>query len=70
MGADGGRSRVREFLVGAEKAKPEMLKLTMINYCDGKFTVEQALRMRTLHPVMKVAFHPELLGGCLQAGEL
>ena len=68
VGADGSRSKVRQILVGAEAAKPEELPFTMINYSAAKYTAEQARLLRTVHPIVKLAYHPENQGLCLVAG--
>ena len=68
IGADGSRSKVRQFLVGEEKAKPEDLPYTMVNFSAGKYTAEQVALLRTVHPIVKLAHHPENRGSALLAG--
>jgi 2-polyprenyl-6-methoxyphenol hydroxylase-like FAD-dependent oxidoreductase len=67
IGADGSRSKVRQFLVGDEAAKPQLLPFTFINYSNGKYTAEQAKLLRTVHPIVKLGYHPENQGLSLLA---
>lgn len=62
IGADGSRSKVREFLVGLENAKLRDLGLTMVNYAAGPYESEEvARRLREMyHPVVKLAHHDEM----------
>ena len=68
VGADGSRSKVREFLVGSEAAKPQFVDLTMINYPLGGYTAEEARLLQTLHPVFKIAAHPQNPGNGILGG--
>jgi 2-polyprenyl-6-methoxyphenol hydroxylase-like FAD-dependent oxidoreductase len=69
IGADGSRSKVREILVGVEAAKPEMLDYTMVNHSAGSYTAEQVHLLRAIHPIVKIAHHPENQGGFVLAGK-
>ena len=55
IGCDGGRSKVRVFLVGAKAAECEDKGLSIINL-QYNYTAEQALHLRTLHPTFKAAY--------------
>ncbi|KAK4543969.1 hypothetical protein LTR36_004743 [Oleoguttula mirabilis] len=55
IGCDGSRSRVREYLVGAEAAKLEEIGLTMINYVGSGYTAEQAQLLRSYHPIVQLS---------------
>ena len=68
IGCDGSHSRVREFLVGHEAAQLEDTGHTMINHAATHYSPEQAHLLRTVHPILKLAWHPELPGGSLLAG--
>ncbi|KAI4598369.1 hypothetical protein KJ359_002778 [Pestalotiopsis sp. 9143b] len=67
IGCDGSRSKVREYIVGVDEAKQQDLGITMINIPSAHYTVQQALKNRDLHPVVKLSFHPELPGTTLLA---
>jgi 2-polyprenyl-6-methoxyphenol hydroxylase-like FAD-dependent oxidoreductase len=69
LGCDGSHSKVREFLVGHEAAQLEPVDLTMINFVKGKYTADEARLLQTLHPVFKIAAHPEKPGNGMLAGE-
>lgn len=68
VGCDGSHSVVREFLVGAEAAKLQSVDLTMINFPLGSYTTDEARLLQTLHPVFKIAAHPERPGNAILAG--
>lgn len=68
VGCDGSHSIVREFLVGSEAAKLQPLDLTMINFPLGNYTADEARLLQTLHPVFKIAAHPERPGNAILAG--
>lgn len=70
VGADGSRSKVRQFLVGEDKAKPEDLPFTMVNFSAGQYTSDQVELLRTVHPIVKLAHHPENRGTALLAGKI
>lgn len=55
IGCDGGKSKVRVFLVGPEAAECKENGLSMINL-QYKYTAEQALHLRTIHPTFKAAY--------------
>jgi 2-polyprenyl-6-methoxyphenol hydroxylase-like FAD-dependent oxidoreductase len=59
VGCDGSRSRVREILVGTEKAKPIDTGIKILNF-PSSYTAEQARALRAVHPIFKVAYHPDL----------
>ncbi|KAK2614016.1 hypothetical protein N8I77_000877 [Diaporthe amygdali] len=67
VGCDGSHSIVREFLVGAENAKLQPVDLTMINFPLGGYTVDEAHLLQTLHPIFKIAAHPERPGNAILA---
>ncbi|KAL8725151.1 MAG: hypothetical protein Q9166_007526 [cf. Caloplaca sp. 2 TL-2023] len=62
IGCGGSHSMLREFLVGHEAAQLEPVDLTMINYPKGGYTAEQARLLQKLHPVLKLAAHPDKPG--------
>lgn len=59
IGADGPNSKVRQILLGAEKAKTTPLEIvfltTNVNYNDA----EKAKHVRSGHPVVCPGFHPK-----------
>ncbi|KAK4553131.1 hypothetical protein LTR86_009858 [Recurvomyces mirabilis] len=67
VGCDGSHSKVREFLVGKEAAQPEDVGLTMINYSKSGYTADEARLLQTLHPVFKIAAHPDRPGNGILA---
>lgn len=67
IGCDGSHSCVREFLVGHEQAQLESVDLTMINYPKSGYTAEEARLLQTLHPVFKIAAHPNQPGNGMLA---
>ena len=69
IGADGARSRVRELLVGKEKAKCVDTGFTMINYCHAKYTTEQAKVLRSTHPILTTGLLKEARIVYLLAGK-
>lgn len=68
IGCDGSHSRVREFLVGPELARPVETGHTLINYAASGYTREQALKLREYHPILKLGFHPTNGATALLAG--
>ncbi len=62
VGADGSRSKVREFLVGAEKTKPLNTGMTIINHATSCYTAEQARLMRKHHPIAQCGYDPDIRG--------
>ncbi|KAF7511915.1 hypothetical protein GJ744_003148 [Endocarpon pusillum] len=58
IGCDGSRSRVREFLVGTENARPIGTDISILNF-PYSYTAEQARELRGVHPIIKIAYHPE-----------
>lgn len=62
IGADGSRSKVRQFLVGEEEGKPMDTGMTMINFAAKGYTAEQARLMRKYHPVATCCYDPEVHG--------
>lgn len=66
IGADGSNSRVRTLLVGAERAKPKRLP-TSATFINASFTREQALFLRSYHPLATVIVHPDNQLGMLAA---
>ncbi|KAM3067369.1 hypothetical protein ACMFMF_009860 [Clarireedia jacksonii] len=67
IGCDGSHSKVREFLVGYDAAQLEPVDLTMINYPLGGYTADEARLLQTMHPVFKIAAHPEKPGNAILA---
>ena len=55
MGCDGAKSRVRELLLG-DKAKLTDAPVMMFNFTQS-YTAEQALHVRSLHPISKASFY-------------
>ena|SRR5204863_2900170 len=55
VGCDGAKSRVRELLLG-DKAKLTTLPMTIFNFTQS-YTAEQALHVRSLHPISKMSFY-------------
>lgn len=68
IGCDGSHSKVREFLVGAQAAQLQPVDLTMINFPLSNYTADEARLLQTLHPVFKIAAHPERPGNAILAG--
>lgn len=62
VGTDGSRSKVREFLVGAEKTKPVNTGMTIINHAGSGYTAEQARLMRSYHPISQCGYDPDIRG--------
>ncbi|KAF2806850.1 putative monooxygenase [Mytilinidion resinicola] len=58
VGSDGGRSRVREVLLGVEAARSEETPFTMMNFSEAKYTAEQARFLRSVHPIVQLGYHP------------
>ncbi|KAH6654962.1 hypothetical protein BKA67DRAFT_656932 [Truncatella angustata] len=58
IGADGSNSKVRRLLVGAEKAKLKQLPFNA-TFINASFTREQALFLRSYHPLATVIVHPD-----------
>ncbi|WPH01317.1 putative monooxygenase, protein [Acrodontium crateriforme] len=67
VGCDGSRSKVREFLVGVEAAQLQSVGMTMINFPLSGYTAEEANLLQTLHPVFKIAAHPQRPGNAILA---
>lgn len=61
---------MREFLVGHEAAQLELVDLTMINFPMAGYTVEEAHLLQKLHPVFKIAAHPDKPGNAILAGTI
>ena len=59
VGADGARSKVREILLGTEKAKAHMLGLKFHSFLVRYDTTEKSRHVRSNHPVACLAYHPE-----------
>jgi 2-polyprenyl-6-methoxyphenol hydroxylase-like FAD-dependent oxidoreductase len=55
VGCDGAKSRVRELLLD-DKAKLTDLPVMMINFTQS-YTAEQALHVRSLHPMSAASFY-------------
>lgn len=55
VGCDGAKSRVRELLLG-EKAKLTDVPVRMFNFTSS-YSAEQALHVRSLHPISKCAVY-------------
>jgi 2-polyprenyl-6-methoxyphenol hydroxylase-like FAD-dependent oxidoreductase len=68
IGCDGSHSKVREFLVGVEAAQLQPVQLTMINFPLSGYTADETRLLQTLHPVFKIAAHPERPGNAILAG--
>lgn len=68
VGSDGSRSKVREFLVGAEAAKPFDTGMTIINHAYTGFTAEQALLLRKYDPIATCFYDPKVGGIFLLTG--
>jgi 2-polyprenyl-6-methoxyphenol hydroxylase-like FAD-dependent oxidoreductase len=58
IGVDGARSRVRSLLLGPDKAANERLTYSA-SFIQAKFTREQALFLRSFHPLYIAAPHPQ-----------
>jgi 2-polyprenyl-6-methoxyphenol hydroxylase-like FAD-dependent oxidoreductase len=58
IGADGARSAVRKILLGPEKALSTRLPYSA-TFVQAKFTREQALFLRSFHPLYIAAPHPD-----------
>lgn len=59
VGCDGGKSRVREFVVGREAARGFDTDYTQINTW-ARLPRETAKALRQKHPIISQAFHPDL----------
>jgi hypothetical protein len=68
VGCDGSRSKVREYLVGAEATKPSDTGMMIINHAASGFTAEQARLVRKYHPVATCFYDPEISGIFLLTG--
>ncbi|KAI1864846.1 uncharacterized protein JN550_008666 [Neoarthrinium moseri] len=64
IAADGSNSKVRSLLLGAETAKPKRLPLAA-TFINASFTREQALFLRSYHPLINVIAHPDNMLGML-----
>ncbi|QKX59694.1 uncharacterized protein TRUGW13939_06834 [Talaromyces rugulosus] len=62
VGCDGSHSKVREYLVGADLAKPVDIDLTMINHAVSGYTASQAHLLRKYHPIGKLGYDPQIYG--------
>ena len=69
IGCDGSRSKVREWLVGADKAKVQDTGMVIMNHAYKGYSAEQALLMRKIHPIAMLGYLPDLHGQFLLAGE-
>jgi hypothetical protein len=67
IGCDGGRSKVRVSLVGADAAEARDMGLTMINL-PYTYTAEQAVHLRMIHPILKACYLPDSIFMDLLAG--
>lgn len=54
--------------MGTEAAKLQPVDLTMINFPLGNYTANEARLLQTLHPIFKIAAHPERPGNAILAG--
>lgn len=66
VGCDGGKSRVREFVIGKEAAKGFDSDYTMINTW-ATLPAPVARGLRAKHPILSQALHPEVQVGALIA---
>lgn len=57
IGADGTRSKVRHILLGPEKAALETLEYAA-SMIQAKYTAEQVMFLRSLHPLLQASIHP------------
>lgn len=57
IGADGGRSAVREYLVGPDASRPQDTGLTMINFAYT-YTEAEVKALTKIHPIFKAGFLP------------
>ncbi|KAI1342076.1 hypothetical protein F5Y15DRAFT_331746 [Xylariaceae sp. FL0016] len=64
IGADGSHSRVRNLLLGAEKARLRRLPFAA-TFINASFSREQALYLRSFHPIINIIVHPENMVGML-----
>lgn len=58
VGCDGGRSAVREYIVGSEAATGFDTDITIINTMS-QYTAKQALALRARHPIISTCYHPD-----------
>ncbi|KAK9422028.1 hypothetical protein SUNI508_05036 [Seiridium unicorne] len=58
IGADGSNSKVRRQLLGPDQAKLKQLPLNA-TFINASFTREQALFLRSYHPLVTVIAHPD-----------
>ena len=61
VGSDGPRSKVREILLGAEKASTTHLDIIHANISVKYDDAEKAKFARSVHPVFGMACHPTVL---------
>lgn len=54
--------------MGTEASELQPVDLTMINFPLGNYTADEARLLQTLHPVFKIAAHPERPGNAILAG--
>lgn len=59
VGCDGGKSKVREFVVGKDAARGFDTDYTLINTW-ARLPRETAKALRQKHPIISLAFHPDL----------
>ncbi|KAH8652533.1 hypothetical protein BX600DRAFT_96755 [Xylariales sp. PMI_506] len=64
IGADGSNSAVRHLLLGPELAKLKRLSIAT-TFINASYTREQALSLRSHHPLMNVIVHPDNMIGML-----
>ena len=58
VGCNGASSQVRTLLLGAQAAELRNLLLSLF-YFTQTYTAEQALHMRSVHPIIKIGSYPE-----------
>lgn len=54
--------------MGVQAAQLQPVDLTMINFPLGNYTADEARLLQILHPVFKIAAHPERPGNAILAG--
>jgi 2-polyprenyl-6-methoxyphenol hydroxylase-like FAD-dependent oxidoreductase len=59
IGADGPRSKVRELLLGTEKAKTKTLGLNFNSFLVKYDDAEKSKHVRSNHPITCLAYHPD-----------
>lgn len=58
VGCDGARSKVRDFLLGADKARVKTLPYEAY-FANPRYSADVALKMCELHPIHTTAIHPD-----------